>query len=58
MMCVLFLNTIIFLSGVMKTKEYKSRCTQVNMLMNDVRGSEDCLYLNIWVPHGKSGNKG
>ncbi|XP_040054007.2 bile salt-activated lipase [Gasterosteus aculeatus] len=40
--------------GVMKTKEYKSRCTQVNMLMNDVRGSEDCLYLNIWVPHGKS----
>ncbi|XP_060940448.1 bile salt-activated lipase-like [Limanda limanda] len=40
--------------GIMKTTEYRKRCIQVNMLMSDTRGSEDCLYLNIWVPHGSS----
>lgn len=38
-------------SGILKAKEYKNRCLQLNLLMNDVRGSEDCLYLNVWVPH-------
>nr|XP_020456823.1 bile salt-activated lipase-like [Monopterus albus] len=37
--------------GVMKTTEFKKRCLQLNLLMTDTRGSEDCLYLNIWVPH-------
>ncbi|XP_068430033.1 bile salt-activated lipase-like [Clinocottus analis] len=40
--------------GVMKTTEYRNRCMQVNMIMTDTRGSEDCLYLNIWVPHGRT----
>ncbi|XP_053722864.1 bile salt-activated lipase-like [Synchiropus splendidus] len=40
--------------GVMKTTEYRKRCLQVNLLMSDTRGSEDCLYLNIWVPHGRT----
>ncbi|XP_033831832.1 bile salt-activated lipase isoform X2 [Periophthalmus magnuspinnatus] len=37
--------------GVLKAKEYKPRCLQLNLIMTDTRGSEDCLYLNIWVPH-------
>ncbi|XP_053266956.1 bile salt-activated lipase [Pleuronectes platessa] len=40
--------------GVMKTTEFRQRCIQVNLIMSDTRGSEDCLYLNIWVPHGSS----
>jgi len=39
--------------GVLKAMDYKPRCMQVNMLQIDTRGSEDCLYLNIWVPHGR-----
>ncbi|KAF7663375.1 hypothetical protein LDENG_00212190 [Lucifuga dentata] len=39
--------------GVLKATEYRKRCLQVNLLMTDTRGSEDCLYLNIWVPHGR-----
>lgn len=42
-------------SGTLKATEYQARCVQLNLLMNDVRGSEDCLYLNIWVPQGSSG---
>ncbi|XP_061149681.1 bile salt-activated lipase-like [Syngnathus typhle] len=40
--------------GVLKATEYRKRCLQLNALMSDTRGSEDCLYLNIWVPHGRS----
>ncbi|XP_041816144.1 bile salt-activated lipase-like [Chelmon rostratus] len=40
--------------GVLKTTEFKPRCLQMNVIMTDTRGSEDCLYLNIWVPHGRS----
>ncbi|XP_047426223.1 bile salt-activated lipase-like [Mugil cephalus] len=40
--------------GILETTEYRKRCLQVNILMTDTRGSEDCLYLNVWVPHGSS----
>ncbi|XP_068585844.1 bile salt-activated lipase-like [Cebidichthys violaceus] len=44
--------------GVLKATEYRNRCIQVNLIMTDTRGSEDCLYLNIWVPHGSSVSSG
>ncbi|XP_054468252.1 bile salt-activated lipase-like [Anoplopoma fimbria] len=44
--------------GVLKTTEYRSRCMQVNLIMTDTRGTEDCLYLNVWVPHGRSVSSG
>ncbi|XP_029940872.1 bile salt-activated lipase-like [Salarias fasciatus] len=40
--------------GILKTTEYRKRCLQLNPLQTDTMGSEDCLYLNIWVPHGSS----
>uniref|UniRef100_UPI00398F2A39 bile salt-activated lipase n=1 Tax=Pristiophorus japonicus TaxID=55135 RepID=UPI00398F2A39 len=40
-------------TGVLKTKAFKPRCFQTTLGQNDVFGSEDCLYLNIWVPHGR-----
>ncbi|XP_059214427.1 bile salt-activated lipase-like [Centropristis striata] len=40
--------------GILKATEYRKRCLQVNTIMTDTRGSEDCLYLNVWVPHGRS----
>ncbi|XP_041339901.1 bile salt-activated lipase-like [Pyrgilauda ruficollis] len=39
--------------GTLKAKEFKKRCMQVTLTQTDVRGSEDCLYLNIWVPQGR-----
>uniref|UniRef100_A0A8C9YY12 Carboxylic ester hydrolase n=1 Tax=Sander lucioperca TaxID=283035 RepID=A0A8C9YY12_SANLU len=44
--------------GILKATEYRQRCIQVNLLMSDTRGSEDCLYLNIWVPHGRKVSTG
>ncbi|KAA0719842.1 Bile salt-activated lipase [Triplophysa tibetana] len=44
--------------GVLKVKDYNKRCMQVNLLQNGVVGSEDCLYLNIWVPQGRTVSTG
>ncbi|XP_068104103.1 bile salt-activated lipase-like [Hyperolius riggenbachi] len=42
-------------SGTLKAKDFKDRCLQVTLTQKDTRGSLDCLYLNVWVPHsGKS----
>ncbi|KAG8576853.1 hypothetical protein GDO81_010001 [Engystomops pustulosus] len=41
-------------SGTLQTTEYKPRCMQATLLQNDVLGSLDCLYLNIWVPQSRS----
>lgn len=30
--------------------DFASDCTQVNFQTNDVFGSEDCLYLNVYAP--------
>ncbi|XP_051794541.1 bile salt-activated lipase-like isoform X1 [Acanthochromis polyacanthus] len=38
--------------GILKATEYGKECLQVNSFVNGTSGSEDCLYLNIWVPHG------
>ncbi|NXT63520.1 CEL lipase, partial [Chaetops frenatus] len=39
--------------GTLKAKEFKKRCVQMKLTQTDVRGSEDCLYLNIWIPQGR-----
>lgn len=44
-----------FWSGILQATDYKPRCLQLNLVMTDTIGSTDCLYLNIWVPHGSSG---
>uniref|UniRef100_A0A3Q1F7V4 Bile salt-activated lipase-like n=1 Tax=Acanthochromis polyacanthus TaxID=80966 RepID=A0A3Q1F7V4_9TELE len=44
--------------GILKAKEFAPRCLQVDFLMINTMGNEDCLYLNIWVPHGRSVSTG
>ncbi|XP_026198117.1 bile salt-activated lipase-like [Anabas testudineus] len=39
-------------SGVLKATTYRDRCLQVTLLQTKTQGSEDCLYLNIFVPQG------
>ncbi|XP_063209060.1 bile salt-activated lipase-like isoform X1 [Chroicocephalus ridibundus] len=39
--------------GTLQAKEFKNRCMQMTLTQSDVRGTEDCLYLNIWIPQGK-----
>lgn len=46
--CIPFL-----LPGTLKAKKFKNRCMQMTLTQTDVRGKEDCLYLNIWIPQGK-----
>ncbi|XP_020440072.2 bile salt-activated lipase isoform X1 [Corvus cornix cornix] len=41
------------LSGTLEAKTFKKRCMQMKLTQTDVRGSEDCLYLNIWIPQGR-----
>ncbi|NXP29951.1 CEL lipase, partial [Scytalopus superciliaris] len=39
--------------GTLKAKEFKNRCMQMTLTQTDVRGKEDCLYLNIWIPQAR-----
>ncbi|XP_074066913.1 general transcription factor 3C polypeptide 5 isoform X1 [Macrotis lagotis] len=39
--------------GTLKAKEFKNRCLQATITQDDTFGSEDCLYLNIWIPQGR-----
>ncbi|XP_056232633.1 bile salt-activated lipase-like isoform X2 [Seriola aureovittata] len=41
-------------SGILKATKYRDRCLQVTLLQTKTQGSEDCLYLNIFVPQGRS----
>ncbi|XP_032426156.1 bile salt-activated lipase-like [Xiphophorus hellerii] len=38
-------------SGTLKATQFRDKCLQLNPFMTIVSGNEDCLYLNIWVPH-------
>uniref|UniRef100_A0A087X389 Bile salt-activated lipase n=1 Tax=Poecilia formosa TaxID=48698 RepID=A0A087X389_POEFO len=40
--------------GVLIATKFRERCLQVMLLQTKTQGSEDCLYLNIFVPHGLS----
>ncbi|XP_020794404.2 bile salt-activated lipase-like [Boleophthalmus pectinirostris] len=40
-------------SGTLKATKFAPRCLQISLLQTNTFGSEDCLYLNIWVPHGR-----
>ncbi|XP_061585608.1 bile salt-activated lipase-like [Cololabis saira] len=40
-------------SGVLEATKYRDRCLQVNVFQTKTKGSEDCLYLNIFVPQGR-----
>ncbi|KAM3611809.1 uncharacterized protein V6R79_024463 [Siganus canaliculatus] len=40
-------------SGVLAAAEYRERCLQVTLLQTKTQGSEDCLYLNVFVPQGR-----
>ncbi|KAM9810476.1 bile salt-activated lipase-like [Neosynchiropus ocellatus] len=41
-------------SGVLQASAFRPRCLQVTLMQTDTQGSEDCLYLNIFVPQGLS----
>uniref|UniRef100_A0A3Q3WKQ6 Carboxylic ester hydrolase n=1 Tax=Mola mola TaxID=94237 RepID=A0A3Q3WKQ6_MOLML len=35
--------------GILQAKKFAKRCLQISILQTSSFGSEDCLYLNIWV---------
>ena len=39
----------------LKATKFAKRCLQKSMLQTSSFGVEDCLHLNIWVPHGLYG---
>ncbi|NXK36400.1 CEL lipase, partial [Piprites chloris] len=39
--------------GTLKATKFKNRCMQMTLTQTDVRGKEDCLYLNMWIPQGR-----
>ncbi|KAK0142537.1 Bile salt-activated lipase [Merluccius polli] len=39
-------------TGTLKATKFAKRCLQKSMLQTSTFGGEDCLHLNIWVPHG------
>lgn len=59
--CSRFLSLLnILTGGVSKAAEFRKRCLQVKLTLRSTHSSEDCLYLNVWVPQaaqGKTENK-
>jgi carboxylesterase type B len=43
--------------GVRDATEYGAKCTHMDMLVGDIHGEEDCLFLNVHVPKDRKDNK-
>lgn len=50
-MCTLFIST-----GILPATRFAMECLQVTSIERSIVGSDDCLYLNIWVPHDQHGS--
>ncbi|CAG7730753.1 unnamed protein product, partial [Allacma fusca] len=37
--------------GIRNAQNFRNVCAQIEPITSEVLGSEDCLYLNVFVPH-------
>ena len=47
---------VVAFAGTLEAYDYSKRCFQIMLSQVGTRGSEDCLYLDLWVP--QSGSQG
>ncbi|KAM9323034.1 bile salt-activated lipase-like [Pholidichthys leucotaenia] len=42
--------------GILQATTFAKKCLQLSKFQASLIGDEDCLYLNIWIPHGQQGS--